>query len=80
MISVKRGLTLANRVMFPKNSHNDNSNCFVFPLLSGEIDDKFGQNCELLITINPDRFLYHICIKTWDFIDFVRLFPKKNPN
>lgn len=59
--------------MFPKNSHDDNSNCFVFPLLGGEIDEKFGDDCEIMVRTNPDRLIYHICIKTFDFMDFVQI-------
>lgn len=48
-------------------------NCFVYRIAIEDQDEsETDNNIEMVKKSNPERYLHHICIKTSDYIEFVR--------
>lgn len=61
---------LMNKVFTETLNHNLKENFFVFTLRSQNTDNnEFGD--EFLNKLNPNHFLYFICIKTYDIVQKV---------
>lgn len=61
-----------DRILFSKNDFGTNENCFAFPLLPGNLLDNQSFENDVLKEGNPNRLLYHVCIKTTDYLELVK--------